>query len=68
MKAVSIPSIHLHGSQDPWRSESEMLAADFFDEHSSTIIEYTGGHQVPIQEKDTSRIVLAIRRLAAETL
>lgn len=64
---VIIPTLHLHGSTDPWRPESEKMKVEFFTESESTIIEYTGGHQVPVREQDTSKIIIAMRNLAAQT-
>jgi len=61
---VTIPSLHLHGSTDPWRPESEKMKAEFFAEVSSSRMEYTGGHQVPLREQDTSKVVTAMRNFA----
>lgn len=63
-KRLLLPSIHLQGSQDPWRPESERLLEDFFTKEQATVIEFTGGHQVPVSDNDTAKIVEAIRRLA----
>lgn len=60
----NVPSIHLHGTHDPWRPESQKLLADFYETESAAIIEYTGGHQVPVMDKDTQKVVDAIRQLA----
>lgn len=59
---VNIPSIHLQGSIDPWRPESVRLRADFYDELSSSVIEFAGGHQLPVAERDTNKVVVAIRQ------
>lgn len=60
-RKVTIPSLHLCGSTDPWRPESEKMKADFFAGASSSVIEFTGGHQLPIRAPDTSQVVAAIR-------
>jgi pimeloyl-ACP methyl ester carboxylesterase len=65
---VNIPSIHIQGTNDPWHSESEKMRADFFDEALSTVIKFDGGHQVPVVDNDTNKIVAAIRQIAAQTL
>ena len=65
-RRLNVPSIHPHGSHDPWRPESEKLLADYYDTGLSTVIEYTGGHQVPVMDKDTKNVVTAIRQLAAK--
>lgn len=67
---VECPSLHLHGSYDPWRPESEGLLEDFYDTRLSTKIEFKGGHAVPIRDEDTKEIVATFYQLASgiETL
>jgi hypothetical protein len=65
---LSIPSLHLQGSSDPWKPESERMRDEFFDPASSTVIEFTGQHQVPVAQKDTDKVVNAIRQMAMEAL
>lgn len=65
---LMIPSLHLQGSSDPWKPESEKMRQEFFSQASSTVIEFTGQHQVPIAQKDTDKVVTATRQLAAKAL
>ena len=65
---VRLPSLHLHGSNDPWRPESESLLRDCYEPTSATLIMFTGGHQLPTMDKETARIVTAIRELSGKAL
>lgn len=60
-----IPSLHLHGSRDPWRSESKKLLKQNYDIGGATVVEFTGGHAVPTREQDVKEVVAAFRQLAA---
>ncbi|KAH8896317.1 hypothetical protein GQ53DRAFT_838510 [Thozetella sp. PMI_491] len=55
-RKLRIPSIHLHGTRDPWKTESERLAQDCYAEESSTVIQFAGGHQIPPQDIDVARV------------
>jgi predicted esterase len=63
-KKVTIASLHLHGSRDPWRPESERLQEECFDKSTSTVITFSGSHQIPAQDGDVAEVVQAMRQLA----
>ncbi|KAK5132879.1 hypothetical protein LTR08_008399 [Meristemomyces frigidus] len=65
VRPLNLPTLHLIGSNDPWKPESEKLLQDHYDTSSSTVINYSGGHQVPTLEKDVKRILDAVRKVAA---
>ncbi|KAF5131368.1 Esterase FUS5 [Metarhizium anisopliae] len=62
---VMIPTLHIHGSNDPWRPESEHMLAEFFDLSCATVAGFTGKHQLPLAKDDVDEVVTAIRRLSA---
>jgi predicted esterase len=61
---VLIRTLHLHGLTDPWRPEAEKMKAEFFAEASTEVMEFTGGHQMPLEAQDTSKVVSTIRHLS----
>jgi predicted esterase len=63
-RKVSIPTLHLHGSTDPWRPESEKMQSDFYAEASTEVLVFNGGHQVPLGVPDTSKVISYIQRLS----
>ena len=65
-KKLSIPSIHIEGSNDPWHPESVKMREEYFDQQLSMVIPFVGGHQVPVTDKDVNEITVAIRKLAAQ--
>jgi predicted esterase len=65
-KKVSISSIHIEGSNDPWNPESVKMREEYFDQQLSTVIPFVGGHQVPVTDKDADEITVAIRKVAAQ--
>lgn len=54
---LDIPSIHLHGSYDPWQAEGIRLKQTYFDEKLVSTIKFSGGHQVPAGSKETDEVV-----------
>eukprot|EP01036_Dinobryon_divergens_P026076 gene26076-34684_t len=46
-RKISMPSLHLMGSADPFLSRSRLLRADFYEEASSTVLEHGEGHNIP---------------------
>ncbi|KAI9858409.1 MAG: hypothetical protein M1813_007513 [Trichoglossum hirsutum] len=57
---LRIPSVHVHGLQDPWLSEGRALLADYYEAESATVLEFRGSHHVPTAQKDIDEIVGAI--------
>jgi pimeloyl-ACP methyl ester carboxylesterase len=66
LKKVTIASLHLHGSRDPWSPESERLREEYYDKSTSNTITFTGSHQVPTQDNNVIKVVQAIRQLAVK--
>ncbi|ETS86470.1 hypothetical protein PFICI_00298 [Pestalotiopsis fici W106-1] len=57
-----LASIHVQGLYDPWRAESSKLLG-LYDSQQSSVIEFRGGHQVPVTDKDTNLVVKAVREM-----
>ncbi|TVY48931.1 Esterase [Lachnellula occidentalis] len=64
---ITVPSIHVVGTSDPWAFSSRELYEGFFDKKTSKKIELDLGHRLPVVEEDTYKIVHAIQRLFRET-
>ncbi|KAI4859498.1 serine hydrolase FSH [Hypoxylon rubiginosum] len=59
---VSIPSVHVRGSSDPWAAEGEKLRTTYFDKDRATLVRFTGGHTVPVAQLEVRRVVAAVKR------
>ena len=57
---IRIPSVHVHGLQDPWLREGRELLKNHYDTASATVIEFQGSHHVPSAQKDIDEVVRAI--------
>jgi len=44
---ITLPSLHLMGSADPYLSRSRQLRKDFYESTSSTVLEHDEGHNIP---------------------
>jgi predicted esterase len=56
-KTLSIPSIHVQGSYDPWAAEGIRLMETYFDSKLVKIVKFNGGHQVPTGTEEASQVV-----------
>ena len=63
---VKIPTIHVHGLSDPGLYLHRNMYEKYHDPETRTLIEWDGGHRVPIKTVDVAPIVGAIYRLARE--
>lgn len=57
---LQIPSIHVRGLRDPWLLEGDRLLKTYYDEDQALIVEFNGGHQVPMAKKDVSQITKGV--------
>lgn len=64
---VKIPTIHLHGLQDPGLYLHRRLLHDYFDMRQVRLLEWDGGHRVPIKTKDVNPLIQEMISIAAET-
>lgn len=57
---LCIPSVHVHGLQDPWLPEGRALLTNYYEAEGATVLDFQGGHHVPTAQKDIDKIVRAI--------
>lgn len=60
-RRLGIPSIHLHGSYDPWNAEGIRLKQSYYDEKLVSTIKFKGGHQVPAGNKEAEEVASWVR-------
>ncbi|MCJ1235429.1 hypothetical protein MMC14_003397 [Varicellaria rhodocarpa] len=61
---IHIPTIHVHGLQDPGLHFHRRLYKENCELESTTLIEWEGAHRVPLKSKDVDPIVNAIMKYA----
>ena len=59
---IRLPSIHVHGDQDPYVHCSKLLAR-CFDRKNATIFDFENGHHLPTSMSDTERVAEEILRV-----
>jgi predicted esterase len=64
---LKLPTIHVHGTQDPGLHLHQRLLNQYCDPSSTTLIEWDGGHRVPIKSADVKKITAAILEVAQKT-
>ena len=63
---LRLPTIHVHGMADPGVHLHRRLMEQYCDRKSVTLVEWGGGHRVPLKKTDVDRIIKEIYRVAAE--
>lgn len=58
---LGIPSIHLHGSYDPWHAEGVLLKQTYYEEKLASSIKFKGGHQVPTGKEEAEEVASWVR-------
>lgn len=58
---VEVPTVHLHGLEDPYLPSSRLLTECFRTE-SVTVMEFDGGHHCPTSERDVDRLAGLVLR------
>jgi predicted esterase len=64
---LRIPTIHVHGLRDPGLHLHRQLLEKCCEAGSTKVVEWDGGHRVPIKTKDIDAIVGQILRISEET-
>jgi len=65
---ITVPSVHVVGTSDPWRKSSTELYEVYFDKQAGKKFELDINHRLPSSQDDTDMIVAEIRRMHQETL
>jgi predicted esterase len=63
---ISIPSLHVVGTSDPWREEGLELCEMHFDPSTATLMEFDVAHRLPVLEQDTAKVANEILRMYQE--
>jgi predicted esterase len=61
------PTLHVHATADPGLHLHQKLLNEYCEEGTTTLVEWDGGHRIPIKTKDVDRVVGAIYDLAEST-
>ena len=59
-------TLHLHGTSDPGLELHRQLLHESCDQNSARVMEWEGGHRIPIKTRDVSRLVTEIFQLARD--
>ena len=59
---IHLPSVHIHGDQDPYLYGSRLLAR-CFDPQTAKVFEFDNGHHLPTSASDTERVAEEILRI-----
>ncbi len=59
---ITLPSVHVHGNQDPYVQGSRLLAR-CFDPQTATIFDFETEHHLPTSASDTEKVAGAILRI-----
>ncbi|KAL9054103.1 MAG: hypothetical protein Q9162_004360 [Coniocarpon cinnabarinum] len=59
-----LPSVHVHGLQDPGRHLHQRLRDYYSEGDANELVEWDGGHRVPFKSADTEKVVDATLRAA----
>lgn len=66
-RVLRIPTIHVHGRQDPGLRYHQALLEEWCDPSSTTLIEWDGDHRLPIKTHDVKPVVDKILETARRT-
>ncbi|KAL7937296.1 serine hydrolase FSH [Trichoderma chlorosporum] len=65
---LRIPTLHVHGTNDPGLELHRQLFEDFCDPESRRLVEWEGNHRMPLKTKDVGMVVREIQELAKSTM
>jgi predicted esterase len=61
---LSIPTLHVHGLRDGGMEQHRILLNNYCETGTTTLVEWDGGHRIPIKSHDVGAVVQEILRLA----
>lgn len=64
---LSIPTLHVHGLRDPGTEQHQVLMNKYCQTGTTRLVEWDGGHRIPIKTHDVEAVVEKILELAKET-
>ena len=65
--ALKTPTLHVHGLQDPGLDMHRALRKDYCQDGTTRLVEWDGGHRLPIKTPDVEKVVSGILGMAYET-
>lgn len=63
-RILRVPTIHVHGMQDPGLDYHERLLTEWCQKGTTQLIQWEGNHRLPFKTPDVSKVVNAILELA----
>lgn len=63
---LKMPTVHIHGTQDPGIHLHRRLLLDYCEQGTTTLVEWEGAHRIAIKSTDVSRMVEAILTVAKQ--
>ena len=63
---LRLPTVHVHGFQDPGLELHQRMLRQCCEEKSARVVEWDGGHRLPIKTRDVEMVVEAILEIARE--
>lgn len=63
-RVLHVPTIHVHGMQDPGLDFHEVLLSEWCEPGTTKLIQWEGNHRLPFKTPDVGRVVNAILDLA----
>lgn len=60
---ISIPSLHVIGLQDPYCLDSKKMLETVYGQSKTTLMEFRGGHHIPVKPQDMERLIREINKL-----
>ncbi|KAF5970198.1 oxidoreductase [Fusarium coicis] len=61
---LSIPTLHVHGLRDPGLEQHQILLKTYCATGTTTLVEWDGGHRIPIKSHDVDAVTTEIMKLA----
>lgn len=65
--AISIPTLHVHGTLDPGMDLHRIMSDKYCKDRTARVVEWEGGHRLPIRPPDVEAVVGHMLELAVET-
>jgi predicted esterase len=64
---LKVPTVHVHGLTDPGLHLHQRLLNQYCDPSATTLVEWNGGHRVPIKTSDVQKVASATLEVAKRT-
>ncbi|RSM03540.1 hypothetical protein CEP52_007337 [Fusarium oligoseptatum] len=64
---LSIPTLHVHGLRDPGTEQHKILMNKYCQTGTTRLVEWDGGHRIPIKTHDVEAVVEKILELTEDT-